>query len=148
MTEQIKLLALFSEIDPAAHAIDALTDLGIDHGSTLGGAIFGGLVGIFLGKITPNLYKVYVGGKLLAPGAPTAVVLFEMIMLFMLIATFLGVFLESVLPSYEKKEYTPELSAGDIAIIIDCAADQQANIEKALTNAGAKMVRNAERQLP
>ena len=174
MSEQIKLLALFSEIDPAAHAIDALTDLGIDHGSmevvtgapinprmlgrhhqssrvpkyALGGAIFGGLVGIFLGKITPNLYKVYVGGKLLAPGAPTAVVLFEMIMLFMLIATFLGVFLESVLPSYEKKEYTPELSAGDIAIIIDCAADQQANIEKALTNAGAKMVRNAERQLP
>lgn len=173
MTDQIKLLAIFSEIDPTAHAIDALTDLGVDHGSlevvtgapvnprmlgrhhhssrvpkyALVGAIVGALVGIFLGKITPVLYKVYVGGKLLAPGAPMTVVLFEMIMLFMLIATFLGVFLESVLPSFEKKEYAPELSDGDIAIIIDCSADQRANIEKALTNAGAKMVQNAERQM-
>lgn len=173
MTEQIKLLALFSEIDPAAHAIEALNELGIDHGSmevvtgapvnprmlgrhhhssrvpkyALGGAIVGALVGIFLGKITPVLYKVYVGGKLLAPGAPLAVVFFEMTMLFMLISTFLGVFLESLLPSYEKKEYAAELSDGDIAIVIDCSVDQQASIEKALSNAGAKMVQNAERQM-
>lgn len=174
MSEQIKLLALFSEIDPAANAVEVLENLGIEHGAlevisgspvnptmfgrhhhvskvpkyALGGSIFGALVGIFLSQITPKLYKVYVGGKPLAPGAPTVVVVFEMIMLFMLIATFLGVFLESVFPSFEKKEYVPEISDGDIAIVIDCSQDQQPEIENALSKVGAKLVRVAERQVP
>jgi len=174
MTERIKLLALFSEIDPAANAVDVLEENGVDQHSievitgapisphmlgrhhhksrvpkyALGGSIFGAAAGIFLSQITPNLYKVYVGGKPLAPGAPSVVVIFEMIMLFMLISTFLGVFLESVFPSYEKKEYVPEISDGDIAIIFECPIEQEPQLEKELRQAGAKMVRTAERQQP
>lgn len=174
MTEQIKMLALFGEIDPAANAIDELEKFGVDQNSlevvtgtpinphilgrshvhsrvpkyALGGSIFGGLVGIFLSQISPRLYKIYVGGKPLAPGAPTVVVIFEMVMLFMLIATFVGVFLESYYPSFEEKEYVPEISDGDIALIFECKKNQQSEIEKSLSIAGAKLVRIAERQQP
>ena len=174
MTDRLKILALFEDIDPAADSMDALHDLGVSQeeievisGSpikpemlgrphphsrvpqfALGGAVLGAFVGALLAFVTPRLYKVYVGGKPLSPGAPSVVVIFEMIMLLMLIATFLGVFLESVFPSYEKKEYVPEISAGDIAVVIDIAPDKQAALEAAMKKAGAKMVRVAERQQP
>lgn len=172
MTEKIKMLALFDDIEPAAAGTDTLHNLGLSnhdfevitgspinpemlgrhHAHTnvprfaLGGAIFGLFVGILLAFITPRLYKLNVGGKPLSPGAPSIVVLFEMIMLMMLIFTFLGVFLESVFPSYEKKEYVPEISDGDIAFIFDCSTEDQAEFEKALTEAGANKVRLIERQ--
>ena len=174
MSENIKLLALFGEIDPAAEAVDALEEFGIDSASVevvtgspinpmmlgrhhvesrvpkfaLGGAIAGAGLGIFLSQISPKLYKVYVGGKPLAPGAPTAVVVFEMVMLLMLISTFIGVFLESGFPVFEKKEYISEISDGDIALVFDCSPDQQVSLEQALTQRGAKLVRPAERQHP
>ena len=174
MTDQIRLLALFKDIDPAANAVETLEKLGIDRealevvtGSpinpkmlgrhhvesripkyALWGAIFGGLIGIFLSQVTPKLYKIYVGGKPLAPGAPTVVVIFEMVMLFMLLSTFFGVFLESVYPSFEKKDYVPEISDGDIALIFECLPENQNKIEEALASLGAKSVRIAERLHP
>lgn len=174
MTDKLKILALFEDIDPAAHSMDALHDLGVEHdeievisGSPVKpemfarphphsnvprfafvGAVFGALVGVFLAFVTPRLYKIYVGGKPLSPGAPSIVVIFEMIMLLMLIFTFLGVFIESFLPSYEEKEYVPEISDGDIAILVDIDAEKQSELETAMKNAGAKMVRIAERQQP
>ena len=174
MAEQIKMLALFHEIDPAAIAVDTLEKFGIGEealevisGSpinpkmlgrhhvnsrvpkyALGGAILGSVIGIFLSQISPRLYEIYVGGKPLAPGAPTVVVIFEMVMLFMLISTFLGVFLESTYPSFDKKEYVPEISDGDIAFIFDCSDDLKNNVEEALLTIGAKSVQLAERQQP
>jgi hypothetical protein len=174
MSDTIKLLALFGEIDPAADAVDTLEEFGIASSSVevvtgspinpmmlgrhhvesrvpkfaLGGAIAGAGLGIFLAQISPNLYKIYVGGKPLAPGAPTAVVVFEMVMLLMLIATFIGVFLESGYPVLDKKEYVPEISDGDIALVFDCELSQQAKLAEALNQGGAKLVRPAERQHP
>ncbi|NIV14984.1 MAG: DUF3341 domain-containing protein [Aliifodinibius sp.] len=174
MTEHMKLLALFEDIDPAANAIDKLEELGVERDSVnvitgspinpmmlgrhhvtsrvpkyaLGGSILGLLIGIFLSLISPRLYEVYVGGKPLSPGAPTVVVIFEMVMLFMLIATFTGVFLESGFPTYEKKEYVEEISDGDIALVFDCPTEQQSKIKESLSQVGAKTVRFAERQQP
>lgn len=174
MSEKIKLLALFENVDLAADGVDVLQDneisendlqvitgapinpamLGRHHAHTnvpkiaFGGAVLGGLIGFFLAFVTPRLYKVYVGGKPLSPGAPSVVVLFEMIMLFMLIATFLGVFFESRFPSYEKKEYVPEISDGQIAFVFEVDPSKQTSIEQALQNAGAASVRIAERQQP
>lgn len=174
MAEKVKILALFDNIDPAAEGVDALEELGVAEGDldvitgapinpgmlgrhhyksrvpkfAFGGAIFGALLGSFLAFVTPRLYKVYVGGKPLSPGAPSVVVLFEMIMLLMLIATFLGVFLESVFPSYEEKEYVPEISDGKIGFIFDCEPEDQIKFEQELTKAGAIFVGKAERQQP
>jgi hypothetical protein len=174
MAEKVKLLALFEDIDPAANGVDAIEELGVPHGDldvitgapinpgmlgrhhhksrvpqfALGGALIGALLGTFLAFVTPRLYKVYVGGKPLSPGAPSIVVLFEMIMLLMLIATFLGVFLESVFPSYKEKEYVPEISDGSIGLIFDVEIDEQTKFEQALMEAGALSVKPAERQQP
>ncbi len=174
MTEKIRLLAHFEDVELAAEGVDALDTMGITnqdievvsgapispamlgrhHAHTnvpryaLGGAILGGFIGFFLAFISPNLYKVYVGGKPLSPGGPSIIIMFEMIMLFMLISTFIGVFLESGFPSYEKKEYVPEISDGKIALVFDVEPSSQTKIEQALQNAGADFIRIVERQQP
>ena len=172
MTENIKMIALFEDIEPAASGTDVLIDLGVSeqelevitgspinpemlgrhHAHTnvpkfaLGGAILGLFVGLFLAFVTPRLYRLDVGGKPISPGAPSIVVIFEMIMLLMLISTFLGVFFESFFPSYEKKEYVPEISDGDIAFVFECSPDEVSKFEDELTKVGAKQVRVIERQ--
>jgi hypothetical protein len=67
-----------------------------------------------------------------------------MTMLGMLISTFLGVFLDSRFPSYEPKEYVPEISDGKIAILIECEPDHEDEIQTAMTRIGAESVKHAE----
>ena len=172
MTEKNMLLALFEEVDPAAHAVDKLRALGLDNEHVnvisgtpiteamlgrphqwtnvprlaMGGAIGGMLVGIFFAFGTPTLYPVYVGGQPLYPVPPSIVVLFEMTMLGIMLSTFLGVFLDARFPSYSPKVYVPEISDGYIALLIDCPAEQEETVKKAMTEAGAESVKYAEVQ--
>ncbi len=174
MSENTTLLALFDEIDPAANAVEKLRSLGISdeqmevisgtpvtvemlgrpHVPTrvprfaLGGALAGFMVGLFFAVATPNMYPILVGGQPLIPIPPGIIVVFEMTMLVMLIATFLGVFLENYYPSYGEKEYVPEISDGEIALFFACPTNEQAALQQAMTDAGAKAVRLAERQQP
>jgi hypothetical protein len=166
------LLAVFPDIDPAAHAVDKLRAMGLadDHMSVISGipiteamlgrprqhsnvptfalvgAVIGMGIGIVLAFATPGMYEIHVGGQPLIPGPPTVVVLFEMTMLFMLISTFLGVFLDSYFPTYTPLEYVPEISDGRIAIIFECPAGKESEFEKAMTALGAEKVTPAEAQ--
>jgi len=170
MTQKNLLLAVFEDIDPAAHAVDRLRDLGVsdEHVTVisgtpiteamlgrkaqwsnvtrfaLGGAIAGFLVGIFLAFGTPNLYPVYVGGQGLTPVPPSIVVLFEMTMLLMLISTFIGVFLDSRFPNYTPMEYVPEISDGRIALLIECAVEMEEKVQQAMREKGAESIRRAQ----
>jgi hypothetical protein len=172
MTDKNMLLAIFEDIDPAAHAVDSLRKLGIHDDQVtvisgtpiteamlgrkhqwsnvtrfaLGGAILGFGVGVFLAFGTPSLYPIMVGGQPLIPVPPTIVVLFETTMLLMLISTFLGVFLDSRYPSYTPKEYVPEISDGRIALLLDCPGDMEDTVKKAMAEAGAESVKRAEAQ--
>lgn len=172
MSQKISLLAVFPDIDPAAHAVDALRSLGLEDGDinvisgipvteamlgrprqwsnvprlALGGAVGGFLVGAFLAYGTPLLYPIYVGGQPLLPSAPSIVVLFEMIMLGMLAATFLGVFLDSRFPSYSPKEYVPQISDGKIAVFFECPPEKQQKASAALAAIGAESIQPAEAQ--
>ena len=172
VSEAITLLALFEDIDPAAEAIDTLRELGIEEDQincisgipvlesmlgrprqwtnvprlAAGGAIAGLFVGIFLAFITSNLYPIYVGGQPLVPGAPSIIVIFEMIMLGLLIATFVGVFLDSRFPSYSPKEYIPEISDGSIALLFSCPVGEKGTFVEAMTRLGAEKVEPAEAQ--
>lgn len=168
------LLALFEDIDPAANAIDKLHEMGITDDQinvisgvpvmermlgrplqwtnvsrlALGGAIAGFLFGMFLNFGTPNLYTVRVGGQALLPFPPGMIILFEMTMLFALLATFLGVFLDSSFPNYRPMEYVPEISDGKIAVFFKCQQNDQKKFTDALNHLGAESVRPAEaRQL-
>jgi hypothetical protein len=170
MTNKNMLLAVFPDLDPAAHAVEKLRELGVTDAHmnvisgipvteammgrppqasnvprlALGGAVGGALVGVFLAFWTPGSYPLNVGGQPLIPGPPSVVVIFEMTMLGMLISTFLGVFLDSRFPSYTPKEYVPEISDGKIAILIECETDEESQIEAAMTKIGAESVKHAE----
>lgn len=170
MTDKIRLLALYKDIEQAAKGTDALAELGIAQNQTevitgspinpemlgrhhahtnvpkyaLAGAVSGLGVGILLAFVTPRLYEINVGGKPISPGAPSVVVIFEMIMLLMLIFTFIGVFFESNFPSFKKKEYVPEISDGDIAFLFECSPEDENIFQSQLTQAGADSVRKIE----
>ena len=171
MADHISLLAVFSDLEPAANAIDELRSLGLSDENmnvisgvpvteamlgrprqwtnvprlALGGAVGGFLVGAFL-VVTPLLYFVPVGGQPTVPGPPSVVLLFELTMLGLLISTFLGVFLDSTFPSYRPMEYVPEISDGKIGILYHCPADKEEKYTKAMTALGAEKVELAEEQ--
>lgn len=168
------MLALFEDIDPASNAIEKLHEMGVTNDQisvisgvpinprmlgrphpwtnvprlALGGAIGGFLFGIFLNFGTPNLYSVRVGGQALTPIPPGLIIIFEMTMLFALLATFLGVFLESYFPNYSPMEYVPQVSDGKIGVFFRVPQDDQQKFTDALNEVGAESVEPHEaRQL-
>jgi hypothetical protein len=174
MSDNLTLLALFEDIDPAADAIEKLQELGVDEDHVnvisgvpfkqkilgrpnvwtnvpriaMGGAFIGLLLGLFLIWGIPALYPLHVGGQPLFPVPPLLIVGFEMIMLGLMLATFIGMFIDSRFPAYEPVEYVPEISDGKIAVLFSCSPDQQKDFEKAMTDSGAEWVKPAEaRQL-
>jgi hypothetical protein len=166
------LLALFEDIDPAADAIEKLHEMGVTddeinvisgvpvthkmlgrpHPRTnvsrlaLGGAVAGFCFGAFLNYGTPLLYPVPVGGQYITPIPPGMILIFEMTMLFALLSTFLGVFLDSYFPNYRPLEYMPEISDGKIGIFFKYPSGEQEKFVDVLSKLGAESVRPVEAQ--
>ncbi len=169
---QTSLLAVFSDIEPAADAIEQLRLLGIGDDCmnvisgipvteamlgrprqwtnvprlALGGAVIGFGAGLFLAFVAPNLYPIVVGGRPYASFPPAVIILFELTMLVMLLATFLGVFLDSFFPNYRPMHYVPEISDGKIAILIECPPADESRMITTLRKLGAESVQFAEAQ--
>ena len=167
------LLALFEDIDPAAEAIDKLHEMGVTderlnvisgvpfthkmlgrpHPWTnvsrlaLGGAIAGFFFGLFLNFGTPYLYHVPVGGQYITPIPPGLIIVFEMTMLFALLATFLGVFLDSFFPNYRPMEYVSEISDGKIGIFFKVPQEDEQQYSEVMNQMGAESVMPAEARL-
>ena len=172
MDDKHSFLAVFTDIDPVVQAIDRLRELGLSDGDmniisgipvnqtmlgrphqwtnvprlAIGGAVGGFLLGVFLSFVAPNLYPVPVGGQGIVPGPPTIVVLFEMTMLGMMAATFLGVFLDSHFPTYSPKAYVPAISDGRVAVLFVCQEEKEAKFIEAMQEIGAETVQPAEAQ--
>ena len=166
------LLALFEGIDPAADAIEKLHEMGVTddqinvisgvpvthkmlgrpHPRTnvsrlaLGGAVAGFCFGAFLNYGTPYLYTIPVGGQYITPVPPGMILIFEMTMLFALLSTFLGVFLDSYFPNYRPLEYVPEISDGKIGIFFKYPSGEQEKFVDVLSKLGAESVRPVEAQ--
>lgn len=166
------LLALFEDIDPAADAIEKLHEMGITDDQinvisgvpvthkmlgrphpwtnvsrlALGGAVAGFCFGAFLNYGTPYLYTIPVGGQYITPIPPGMILIFEMTMLFALLSTFLGVFLDSYFPNYRPLEYVPEISDGKIGIFFKYPLDEQEKFVDAMNQLGAESVRPTEAQ--
>lgn len=168
------LLALFEDIDPAADAIEKLHEMGVTddrmdvisgvpiahkmlgrpHPWTnvsrlaLGGAVAGFFFGLFLNFGTPLLYNVRVGGQFITPIPPGLIIVFEMTMLFALLSTFLGVFLESYFPNYRPLQYVPQVSDGKIGVFFQVPEEEEQKFADALNAMGAESVQPTEaRQL-
>jgi hypothetical protein len=172
MSEDLSLLAIFDDVDPAAEGIEKLHETGItdDHISVISGipfkstilgrpnfwtnvprigffgAIVGLCVGIFLIEGIPALYPLYVGGQDIFPIPPLFIIGFELTMLGLMGFSFIGMFIESHFPSFEPVDYVPEVSDGKIAVFFSCPANLQAQIEDSLTKAGAGSVKVVEQQ--
>lgn len=166
------ILALFKDIDPAADAVEKLHEMGVTDENinvisgvpvshkmlgrphpwtnvsrlALGGAAAGFCFGLFLNFGTPLLYTIPVGGQYITPIPPGAIVMFEMTMLFALLSTFLGVFLDSYFPNYRPLEYMPEISDGKIGLFFRCAKDEQKKFIDALGKMGAESIKPVEAQ--
>jgi hypothetical protein len=104
------------------------------------------MLGLFLNFATPNLYPVYVGGQYITPIPPGLILVFEMTMLFALLSSFLGVFLDSYFPNYRPLEYVAEVSDGKIAIFFRCSEADQKKFTDAMSELGAESIKPAEAQ--
>jgi hypothetical protein len=170
MTESLTLLALFADIDPAAAAVERLREMGISQGEmnvisgvpiagrilgrpsprtrvpqiAIGGALLGVLLGLFFIYGIPYLYPLPVGGQPLFPIPQGAIAVYEMMTLALMSFAFLGMFVDSGLPSYSPKDYVPAISDGKIAVLFGCKPDEEQRFTRELQKLGAESVEHAE----
>ena len=170
MSEGTIHLALFKAIDPAADAISKLRELGIDDKDmtiitsvpysdrmlgrpmswtivpklAISGFVVGFVISLLLNFGTPLLYPIRVGGMPILSIPPSLVLTFEISMLGLMIATFLGVIWESAFPSFGPKEYRAEVSDGQIAVVFNCPPEIHATAHDTLAALGAEWVHRTE----
>ncbi len=166
----VPLLALFSDLEPAADGIDRLHRLGLDDEKitvisgvpvmerilgrpkqpsripllALVGALGGAGLGVFFSYGTPALFPIYVGGQGLTPVPPAIIVITELALLGLLVFAFLGVFFESYLPAFGPLDYVPGISDGKIAVRFACPEGERKKFVDAMNAAGAESVGPAE----
>lgn len=172
MLEDNVHLALFKEdqLERAVEAIGRLRKLGIsDHDISVlsgipfserilgrpmvwtrialiggAGAVVGFLTSVALNFGTPLQYGIRVGGMPFAAIPTSIVVTFELTMLGLLISTFLGVFVETISPSFGPRGYHPNISDGYIGILFTCPARTLEQMHAALTELGAEIKDHSE----
>src|SRR5258706_3507149 len=174
MSEAITLLAMFEDFEPASKGVEKLHELGLNdddmnvnsgipikntilgrpsaitYVSRIGmlGAGMGVALGIFLIYGIPYLYPLLVGGQPIFPVPQGLIIAFEMTMLGLMGFSFLGMFIDTGLPAYTPKEYTPEISDGKVAILFSCPAQDQKKFEESCAKFGLESVHPVEaRQL-
>jgi len=140
----MEVLGIFEDIDSAARAverllgagfaeaqIDSLTSVPYPDGVlvkrkrrtwfrwlALGGGLAGVGAGFGLAAGTAWLYPVQTGDKPIIALYPTAIITFEVAMLFTIIGTMVGMFLEMGLPELRKRPYDPAIADGCIGICL------------------------------
>jgi hypothetical protein len=166
------ILSSFAEIDPTAAALERLQGLGIPddditvmsslpysaeilgrpHVKTrlpvisLVAALLGLGTGIVLTMITPYLYIIRVGGQPIVPIPPTALLLYEFIMLFLILGTFGGFLALNHFPASQPQYYDPELTNGRISLVVHSPADKTADVVAIMEAHGGEVVQDPERR--
>ena len=109
-------------------------------------ALLGIGFGIVLAAGSAQLYILNVGGKPISAVPPTAIIAYEMMMLFALSGAFFYALFEMRLPSWRAKVYDPRIAEGLIGIATHCANEEQAvQAERFCKEAGAADVRRDAR---
>ena len=85
---------------------------------TLSGGVAGAIAGFGLAAGTALLYPVQTGDKPIITFYPTGIIAFEIAMLFAIIGTIVGMFLEMRLPPWRRRLYDPAITAGHIGICV------------------------------
>lgn len=173
MTETITLMGLFRESTETADAIDDLYRLGIPEDDivvmtgvpypekalgrarewlrlpyiVLAGALTGLLFGVFLSVITPLLYPLSVGGRPLVAGPPAFVIIYVFTMMATIVSTFLGVIWEMGFPSFARKYYDKLVTAGYLAVLLECLESQEDEVTSIMETHGGHHVHRPEKMI-
>jgi mono/diheme cytochrome c family protein len=152
------LLGLFPEVALAAEAIEGLHDMGIPDGHisvmsgmpyqsemlgrprvrtkmsliSLGGAILGVLIALFLTAGIFLLYPLVQGGQPIVPIPPSLIVTFEATMLGTMWVTFLGFVVLNRLPVFGRPAYNTRITADDIGVLVQVDDEVSSQAEQIL----------------
>lgn len=166
---QRSVIGLFSDVDPAADAMDSLKEAGFGQAEyevltgtpypegTFGeaepvhklyrwpliGAASGFITGLLLTVGTQLAYPVVTGGKPILSIPPMAIVMYEGTMLGAIIFTVIGIIFESRLPRPFMGAYDTRITEGYIGVAVTGATEKLANAEDVLKNAGAEDVKRS-----
>lgn len=88
------------------------------HWVTLASGVAGAVAGFCLAAGTAWLYPVQTGDKPIIAFYPTGIIVFEVTMLFAIVGTMAGMFLEMGLPSLKVRPYDPAIAEGSIGISV------------------------------
>jgi hypothetical protein len=103
---------------------------------TMAGGFAGAGAGFLLAAGTAWLYPVQTGDKPIIALYPTGIIVFEITMLFAIIGTMAGMFLEMRLPSLKTRPYDPAIAEGCIGIsvtihaggeVVECGAWEESD---------------------
>jgi hypothetical protein len=170
MSDSAVILSSFLEVDPAAAALGQLQALGIPDGDitvqsslpftaeilgrpqiksrlpviSLVSALVGLGAGIFFTVITPYLYIIRVGGQPVVPVPPTALLMYEFIMLLLIVGTFGGFLALNRFPDNRPHYSDPELTDGRISLIVHSPLDKEADVIAILEEQGGQVVQDPE----
>jgi hypothetical protein len=140
----LETLGIFSDIESAGCAVEGLVRAGFAEAQidsltsvpypdgvlvrsrrrtwfrwlALAGGLSGAAAGFALAAGTAWLYPVQTGDKPIIALYPTAIICFEVAMLFAIIGTMAGMFLEMGLPALRKRPYDPAIAEGCIGICL------------------------------
>lgn len=161
------VIGLFAEPDPAADAMDALSEAGFTQGEyeiltgtpypegTFGeaepvhklyrfpllGAACGFALGLVLTVGAQLAYPVVTGGKPILSVPPMAIVMYEGTMLGAIIMTVFGIVFESRLPRMFMGAYDDRITEGYIGIVVTTQKDRIADAENVLKKAGSEDIK-------
>ena len=160
----METLGIFKDVETAARGVDSLVKAGFREEQitsltsvpypdgvlvktddrtwfrwfALAGGIVGAGAGLLLAVGTAWVYPVQTGDKPIITFYPTGIVTFELAMLFAVIGTIAGMFLEMRLPPRGNRPYDPAISEGHIGISVSVASrDQGSRAEEIMKQAGA-----------
>jgi Protein of unknown function (DUF3341) len=160
----METLGIFKDIDTAARAVESLVKAGFAESEitsltsvpypdgvlvktdgrtwfrwlALAGGIAGAIAGFLLAVGTAWVYPVQTGDKPIITFYPTGIITYELAMLFAIIGTMAGMFLEMKLPPRGKRPYDPAISEGHIGISVSITSrDQSGRAEEVMKKAGA-----------
>ena len=110
---------------------------------SLAGGIAGAGAGFLLAAGTAYLYPLHTGDKPIVSLFPVGIITYEFTMLFAILGTIAGMFLEMGLPAFKKRVDTSETASGWIGISAACRnKEMQAKAQKVFQETGAMKIRN------
>jgi hypothetical protein len=160
----METLGIFRDVETAARGVDSLVKAGFAEKhitsltsvpypdgvlvktdqhtwfrwlSVAGGAV-GAIAGFLLSAGTAWLYPVQTGDKPIIALYPTGIITYEVMMLFAILGTIGGMFLEMRLPPWRARPYDPSIAEGYIGISVFVpSTDRKNRAESVMKEAGA-----------